>query len=132
MVSVDPARPVIHVLPDLSATLDIVDHNALLSRLKDVFGLSDRVLEWFRSYLEQRSQRVSVHGILSDVQFLLSDLPQGTVLGPLVFTMYTRPLGIIAQQYGLKYHLYADYCYYYIPFLYSTLFINYIMFKGAL
>jgi len=43
-----------------------------------------------------------------DVQFLLSGVPQCSVLGRLVFTMYTRPLGIIAQRYGIKYHLYAD------------------------
>ena len=73
-----------------------------------MFGLPGKVLEWFRSYLEQRSQRMSVHGILSDIQSLLSGVPQGSVLGPLVFTMYTRPLGIIAQRYGVKYHLYAD------------------------
>ena len=73
-----------------------------------MFGLSGRVLEWFRSYLEQRSQKVSVHGMLSDIQFLLSGVPQGSALGPLIFTMYTRPLGIIVQRYAVKYHLYAD------------------------
>jgi len=77
-------------------------------RLKEMFGLSGKILEWFRSYLEQCSQRRSVRGILSDFQFLLSNLPQGSVLGPLVFTMYTRPLGIIEERYGVKYHLYAD------------------------
>jgi len=73
-----------------------------------MFGLLGKVLEWFRSYLEQRSQRVSVHRILSDIQFLLACVPQGSVLGPLVLTIYTRPFGIIAPRYGVKYHLYAD------------------------
>jgi len=96
------------VLLDLSAAFDTVDHNVFFSRLKDKFGLSDRVLGWFRSYLEQRSQRVSVHGILSGIHFVLPGVPQGSVLGPLIVTMYTRPLGIIAQGYGVKYHLYTD------------------------
>jgi len=58
---------------------------------------------------------VSVYGILSDIQFLLSGVQQGSVLGPLVFTMYIHPLGIIAQQYGVKYPLYADDTQLYIP-----------------
>jgi len=51
---------------------------------------------------------VFVYDILSDVQFLLSYVPQGSVFGPQVFTMYTRSLGAIAQRYGLKYHLNPD------------------------
>ena len=108
MTSVDQGKLVILVLLDLSAAFDTVDHNVPFSRLKDMFCRSGKVLEWFRSYLEQRSQRVSVHGILSDIQFLLSGVPQGSVLGLLVFTMYTRPHGIIAHRYGVRYHLYAD------------------------
>jgi len=73
-----------------------------------MFSLSGKVFKRFRSYLEQLSQRMSVHDILSDVQFLLSGVPQGSVFGSLIFTMYTRPLGIIAQRYGVKYHLYTD------------------------
>ena len=72
-----------------------------------MFCLSGKVLEWFRSYLEKCSQRVSVHGILSDVQFLLSGVPQCSVLGSLICTVYTHPLGIIAQWYGVKYHSYV-------------------------
>jgi len=72
-----------------------------------MFGLSGKIFVWFQSNLEQRSQRVSVH-ILSDLQFLLSGVQQDSVLGPLVFTMYTRLLGITAQRYGVIYHLYAD------------------------
>jgi len=94
MMSIYHGKPVIM---GLSAAFNTVDHNVLFSTLKDMFGLSGKVLESFRSYLESRFQRVSVHGILFDVQFLLSGVPQGSVLGPLVFTMYTRPFGINVQ-----------------------------------
>ena len=73
-----------------------------------MFAMSGKVFEWFRCYLEQRYQRVFVHGILSDIQFYLSGVPQGSFLGPLIFTMYTRPLGIIAHRHGVKNNLYAD------------------------
>ena len=77
--------------------------------MKDTFNLSNKVLEWFQSYLEQRSQTVYVHGILSDVRFLLSGVPLNSVLGPLVTKMYTpHHLGITAQRYGVKCYLYTD------------------------
>jgi len=82
IISIDQGKPVILVLLDMSAAFDIVDNNVLFSTLKDTFGLSGRVLERFRSYQKLCSQRLSVHGILSDVHFLLSGVPQGSVLGP--------------------------------------------------
>jgi len=100
----DQGKPVFVIL-DLSGVFYTFDHNALFSRLKDMFGPSGKVLQWFRSYC---SQRVSVHGILSDVQFLLAGVPQGSVFSSMVFTMYMCPLGIIAKRYGVKYHLCAD------------------------
>jgi len=51
---------------------------------------------------------VSVHDIVSDVQFVLPDVPGGSVTGPLIFKLFTSPLGIIAQRYGMKYHWYID------------------------
>ena len=106
-MSIDQGKPVLLVLLDPSAAFDKVDHSVLFSRLKDMFGLSGKVLEWFRSYLEQRCQKVSVRGIVSDAWFLLSSVPQGSVLCPLVFTMYTRSRRIIAQRNGAKYHMNA-------------------------
>ena len=57
-----------------------------------MFGQSGKVLEWFRSYSEQRFHRVSVQSTFSNVQSLLSGVPQFSVRRPLVFTMYTRPI----------------------------------------
>ena len=87
MMLINQSMPVFLVLLALSAAFDSADHNVLFCRLKHMFILSCKTVEWFRSYLEQHSQRVSVHGILSDVQFLLSGVPQVSVTGALVFTM---------------------------------------------
>ena len=86
---IDQGKHVILVLMDMSVAFDTVDDNENLSR--------------FRSYLEQCSQKVYVHGILSDIQVFVSGVSEGSVHCPLIFTMYTRPLGIIAQRYGVKY-----------------------------
>jgi len=85
MMSIDKGKPVLLVLLDLSAAFDKVDHNLLYSRLKGMFSLSGKVLKWCQPYLEQCSRRVPFHGILSDVQFLLSGVPYGSGLGPLFF-----------------------------------------------
>ena len=57
---------------------------------------------------ETTFQGVSIHGILSDVQFLLSRVPPDSILGPLVFTIYILPLWAIVQRDGVKYNFYVD------------------------
>ena len=95
-------------LLDLSAAFDTIDHNLLLGRLTEWFGIDGVVLQWVRSYLTGRSQLVKIDGELSTPQLLLCGVPQGSVLGPLLFTMYTTPLSSIITSFGLKHHLYAD------------------------
>ena len=96
------------MLLDLSAAFDTLDYNVLFSRLKDMFGLSGKVLELFQSYLEQRSQKVSVHGILST--FIFCYLAYHRVQSLVLWFSECIPdlSGVIAQRYGIKYHLYAD------------------------
>ena len=85
-------------LLDLSAAFDTIDHDLLSGRLTEL-------LQLVRSYLTSRSHLVKVNGVLSSPQLLLCDVPQGSVLGPLLFTMYTTPLSPIITAFGLKHHL---------------------------
>ena len=96
------------VLLDLSAAFDTVDHNLLLQRLKSSFGIDDVALMWFKQYLTSRTQQVILNGSKSSPVVLQCGVPQGSVLGPYLFTMYTAPLGAIIRQKQIKYQLYAD------------------------
>ena len=91
------------------AAFDTVDRTILVSRLANRFGIRDTALNWFRSYLQLRKQFVSVNGIdLSALKDLQYGVPQGSVLGPLLCSLYTSPLGDIASKHGIPFHLYAD------------------------
>ena len=93
------------VLLDLSSAFDTIDHRVLLSRLQDLVGVCDIPLEWFTSYLAGRSQRVYIDGHFSATQFLRYGVPQGSVLGPLSFLIYTLSLGHIIRNFGFALHI---------------------------
>lgn len=96
------------VLLDLSAAFDTLNHDTLLLRLQKDFGLSDTVLEWFRTYIFGRKQQVTTGGLCSETFPMTSGVPQGSVLGPVLFLLYTAPLGRVFEEHHLSYHLYAD------------------------
>jgi hypothetical protein len=79
-------------LLDLSAAFDTIDHRLLLDRLRKWFGIRDVALEWVASYLSNRCQLISIQNKLSIPMSLLYGVPQGSVLGPLLFILYTAPL----------------------------------------
>ena len=82
----DNQRVTLLVLLDLSSAFDTVDHEVLLRRLETTFDIRDTALQWFRSYLTNRSQRVSINGSFSEDFLLPHGVPQGSCLGPLLFT----------------------------------------------
>ena len=106
--AIDNKQVTILVLLDLSAAFDTVDHDVLLERLSTRIGIRGSALQWFRSYLTGRTQRVRVKDSLSECCELSCGVPQGSVLGPLLFTVYILPLGDLLRSHGLGYKLYAD------------------------
>ena len=96
------------MLLDLSAAFDTIDHTIMLTRLRDRFGITATCLAGVESYLENRSQRIQMHGRLSAERPVVFGVPHGSVLGPLMFICYTAPLGDIARRQGINVHLYAD------------------------
>ncbi|GFR91355.1 reverse transcriptase [Elysia marginata] len=95
-------------LLDLSAAFDTIDRNILLTRLNQTFGLSGTVLQWFESYLSNRTQSVFIGDHTSRKLPLVFGVLQGSVLGPILFTLYTSPLSSIIKLHGMSHHLYAD------------------------
>ena len=81
-------RVTLLLLLDLSAAFDTVDHDASLHRLQFSFGIKGKVLSWFESYLSGRSQQIAVNETLSEEFGLECGVPQGSCLGPLLFTLY--------------------------------------------
>ncbi len=96
------------VLLDLSAAFDSFDHNILLNRLENSVGISGSALAWFNSYLSDRHQFVAVNEEVSYRSQVRYGVPQGSVLGPLLFTLYMLPLVNIIRKHGASFPCYAD------------------------
>ena len=114
LAAIDQKDAMCLILLDLSAAFDMVNHEMLLNHLKFRFGITNTVLKWIESYLTGRYQSVIIGGAndlaqkRSDKARLAQEVPQGSVLGPILFTLYITPLGDVCTKHGVIFHSYAD------------------------
>jgi len=95
-------------LLDLIAAFDTVDHQILLQRLKISFGIGGQVLQWLESFITHRVQAVVFRGVTSKYVCVEPGVPQRTVLGPLLFLLYTADVAAVARAHGVGVHCCAD------------------------
>ena len=98
--SIDSRRSVLLVLLDLSAAFDTINHNTLLRRLSG-YGLTGDVLAWLTSYLCNRTCVVREKSGVSELETMTTGVPQGTVLGPRLFSAYIAPLTTLLQKHNI-------------------------------
>ena len=108
LMAMDNQKVTALLLLDLSAAFDTVNHTILLNRLQKRVGITGGALRWFQSYLENRKQSVRINNVNSEPVDLKYGVPQGSVLGPVLFSLYTLPLADVLKTHGVEYHLYAD------------------------
>ena len=101
---------------DLSSAFDLVEHSVLLKRLNDQFYIKGNVFLWFMSYLSDRSFSVKIGCSISDGMIVFYGVPQGSILGPILFLLYISEIESIAKLHGFKIHIYADDMQLYISF----------------
>ena len=99
--AMDKKQGTILLLVDFSSAFDTINHNILIRRLRLRYGFVGKALDWLTSYLKERTQRVVIGDQSSSTTTLTTGVPQGSVLGPLLFSLYVQPIGDIIRAHGL-------------------------------
>ena len=108
LASMDAGKVTALTLPDLSAVFDTMNYTILLRRLDDCLGVTRKALDWFKSYLTDRCKRIKLDDCVSSKADLKFGVPQGSGLGPLLFTFHTTPLKSLISGHAIPHHLCAD------------------------
>ena len=109
---IDNDQCLILLLLDLSAAFDTVDHRISLASLTDRFGIDGKARDWFKSYLSGLMQFVAIGSARSFGLPLNCGVPQGSVLGPILYLLYVDPLGDIMRHHNVSFHFYAEVVYF--------------------
>ena len=108
LLQIDKRNHTVLLLLDLSAAFDTINHQKLVQRLRHTYGFGGKIISWIVNYLSCRSFVVSVNGEMSSSCDLEIGVPQGSILGPLLFILYTKELQELVERHGISIHLYAD------------------------
>ena len=108
LTSIDQHGIVILVMLDRSQAFDTIDHDTLFSRIENTLGIMGQALAWCKSYLSGFTLHIKIDKSFSELQDILWSVPQGSVLGPLLFLIYLLPLGKLIRKHGLELHIYAE------------------------
>jgi len=106
--AIDQGNVALAAFLDVSAAFDTVDHEILLQRLSTSYGITGLAHDWFRSFITGRLQTVRLGSTCSDSVPVRSGVPQGSVLGPLLYVLYTADIIPLVESLHSKVHLYAD------------------------
>ena len=117
LIASDRNSATILMLLDLSAAFDTVDHKILLKILQEEIGITGKPIKWFESFLSGRCQRIRLGSTVSEAVYLLFGVPQGSVLGPVLFNIYIRSLYETVKRTGFSIEGYADDHQVYVTFL---------------
>ena len=93
---------------DISATFDTLDHTTLINRLEHIFGITDVALRWINSYVSERLQFVAIEQSKSNVTRCEFGVPQGSMLGLILFPLYIAPVANVLSSFHVSHHQYAD------------------------
>ena len=107
-LSFNKGKMYVPALLDIYSAFDTIDHSILVHRLHTDFGFTDAVLQWFSSYLTDRTHYVSLSNHCSTFAPVHPGVPQCSVLGPMLFTMYIKPLSAIIDSHSIIHHSFAD------------------------
>ena len=105
---ITPTNYVVLVLLDFSAAFDTIDHSILIQKLDNEYGIKGKCLHWFSTYLSNRFYRVKINNTLSKPTELNFGVPQGSILGPVLFSLYINYISKIAAAHNVNIHFYAD------------------------